>query len=180
MSTEIVAQKYSQALYDVAQNAGKEKGITDEFTKIAQIFLEPTAISFFQSPFNSLDNKMAAAKAALEGQCSPEVYNFILTLIQNDRLGALAEISEQLSMRLSASSGVVEGVLYYASEPSEEFKSSVEAKLQDVLKKKVKLKLEKDSSLMSGFKVDVAGWVLDDSTQFHLKKLKDNLSKRGN
>lgn len=179
MSTDIVAQKYSQALYEVAQGAGKEKGITEEFSKITQSFLEPSVLAFFQSPFNSLDHKMAAAKAALEGKCSAEVYNFVLTLIQNDRLGALKEISEQLSTKLSTSSGVAEGTLYYASEPSAEFKAQLEAKLQETLKRKVKLKLEKDPTLMSGFKVDVGGWVLDDSTQFHLKKLKNDLSKRG-
>lgn len=179
MSIEAVAEKYSQALYDVAQTEGKDKAIAAELTKITPAFLDSEVVAFFKSPFNSVDNKITAAKAALEGKCSPEVYNFIIMLIQNDRLSALQEISDQLNSRLSASAGVAEGTLFYSTEPSDSFKNQVETRLQEALKKKVSLKLEKDPTLVSGFKVDVEGWVLDDSTQFHLNKLKKDLSKRG-
>ena len=45
--------------------------------------------------------------------------------------------------------------------------------------KKVKLTVKKDSSLLSGYKVTVGSWTLDDSAQFHLNKIKEDISKIG-
>jgi F0F1-type ATP synthase delta subunit len=51
--------------------------------------------------------------------------------------------------------------------------------LSQTLNKKVKLSVQKDASLLSGYKVTVGGWTLDDSAQFHLNKIKEDISKRG-
>ena len=41
------------------------------------------------------------------------------------------------------------------------------------------LYIETDKNLISGFKVQVEGWTLDDSVLHHLKKLTDSISTRG-
>ncbi|MBC7421069.1 MAG: ATP synthase F1 subunit delta [Bdellovibrio sp.] len=179
MSADAVVEKYSQALFDAVSTTGKAETIAQELNAVSKIFAEESVANFFVSPFNSADNKAMVAKAALEGKCSPETFNFIIMLVKNERMTALSQINESFQVAVRSLSGETEGVLYMATEPSPEFKAQVEAKLSTTLNKKVRLKSEKDASLLSGFKVTVGGWTLDDSAQFHLNKLKEDISKRG-
>lgn len=179
MSAHTVIEKYGMALLETATAAGTTAKIAAELDAVAKAFSDKAATEFFTNPFNSKDNKTMVAKATLEGKASPEVFNFVVTLVQNERVHLIANISEFFNKKSAEFGGQAEGVLYAAQEPTAEFKTKLEAKVSDVLKKKVSLKVQTDKSLISGYKVQVGGWTLDDSAQNHLKKLTEDLSKRG-
>ena len=179
MSADVIVQKYSQSLFEAGEAIKKTEALAAELVQLAPLFSQPETLAFFKSPFNSGDNKVMVAKSALEGKCSPEMFNFMITLVQNDRVGLVGQISEALQTLVRAKSGETEGVLYAAAEVSQSFVSQVETKLSQTLNRKVKLSVQKDSNLLSGYKVTVGGWTLDDSAQFHLNKIKDEISKRG-
>lgn len=179
MSADVLTQRYSQALFQTSEANKNTDQIAAELSKITEIFNQPDVLSFFGSPFNSGDNKAMVAKSALEGKCSPEVFNFIITLVGNERMAFLSQIDQAFQALVRAKGGETEGVLYVAADSSDAFKSQVEAKLSQTLNKKVKLSVQKDPSLLSGFKVVVGGWTMDDSAQYHLNKIKEESSKRG-
>lgn len=179
MSAENVVLKYAQALFETTEASAKTQAIADELAAVAKIFSEKTALEFFTSPFNSADVKQMVAKSALEGKCSPETFNFVATVVQKERVGLLEQINEKYQTLVRAKGGETEGVLYVAGDTSAEFKAQVEAKLSAALNKKVTLKVEKNPALLSGYKVSVGGWTMDDSAQFHLNKIKEETSKRG-
>ena len=179
MSADVVVQKYSQALFEAAQMNKKTDAIAAELAQLTPIFAQADSVSFFNSPFNNNDTKVMVAKSSLEGKCSPETFNFIITLVEKERVALLAQINEAFQTTVRAQGGETEGVLYVAGEVTEAFKTQVETKLSQSLKKTVKLKVEKDASLLSGYKVTVGGWTMDDSAQFHLNKIKEDISKRG-
>ena len=179
MSADILTQRYSQALFQTAEANKNTDQIADELAKVTEIFCQPDVVTFFNSPFNSGDNKAMVAKSALEGKCSVELFNFLVTLVHNERVAFLAQINDAFQALVRAKGGETEGVLYVAAEASEAFKSQVEAKLAQTLNKKVKLSIQKEPALLSGFKVVVGGWTMDDSAQYHLNKIKEESSKRG-
>jgi len=179
MSAHTIIEKYGTALFETASAAGTTAKVGAELDVVAKIFSDKATVEFFANPFNSKDNKTMVAKAALEGKTSPEIFNFVIALVQNERIEFIAKISEFFNKKSAQIGGEAEGVLYAAQEPSADFKAKLEAKVSDVLKKKVHLKVQTDKSLISGFKVQVGGWTLDDSAQNHLKKLTEDLSKRG-
>ncbi len=175
---DIVVDKYAKAFFEVTY----EKGIAGECAlQLAEISKAFTAdvVSFFKNPFNSLDNKLSAAKSAIEGRCSVETFNFICTLVERNRVGAMLEISKELTMMVQAAAGITKGKLFSAAEVSPEFLKQVEVAASKALNKKVELSFEKDSSLIAGYKVQVSGWTLDDSADAHLRILKDELMKKG-
>jgi F-type H+-transporting ATPase subunit delta len=178
MSSEAIVQKYSQALFEISTQ-GKAGVLAFEIDAVSKLFGSEQTQDFFNSPFNSQDNKMVVAKASLEGQCMPEVFNYIVTLVQNDRIGLVAEINEAFQILVRNQSGETEGVLYSAAEPTEAFKAQVEQKLSESLKRKVTLRAQKDPSLLSGYKVTIGSWTIDDSAQFHINKLKEEISHKG-
>lgn len=178
MSFDLVAQKYSQAFFDAIPSESRNQ-YAQELAVVAKLFSDDSAKAFFKNPFNSLDNKLMVAKSSLEGRCSPEIFNFLVALVQKDRVSLVAEVAAQFQKQVSSSVGEIEGELIYASLPSESFIKEVEQKISHALNKKVRLIAKKDESLLAGYRVSVGGWTIDDSFQFHIKKLKENILKRG-
>lgn len=179
MSSDVVVEKYSNALFETSVSNNNADKIYSELSVISNIFMEKSVVDFFKNPFNSSENKIAVAKSALEGKVSVEVFNFVVTLVQNERIHLIAKISENFKHQLSKSNGEVHGLLICSQEPSADFKKQLEEKLSKQLNKKVFLKSQIDQGLVSGFKIQVDGWTLDDSAQNHLKKITEDLSKRG-
>ena len=178
MSSNNVVTKYAKSLFDVTYASGTAGDVGQQLNEIQKAFTADV-VAFFQSPFNTAENKLAVAKAALEGKASVEAFNFVLTLVQNERVSLLKEIAKEFSSLVQASAGITKGKLFSAQEVSAEFLKSVEATASKALGKKVELTFEKNPSLVAGFKVEVAGWTMDDSAQAHLKILKEDLIKRG-
>ncbi|MBC7464903.1 MAG: ATP synthase F1 subunit delta [Bdellovibrio sp.] len=179
MSADIIVEKYANAMFETSFAASTLSKVAAELDVVTKAFSDQNVVDFFKNPFNSKENKMMVAKATLEGKVSAEIFNFIITLVQNERIQLIAKISEAFQEKSSQSGGEAEGVLFAAQEPTAEFKAKLEAKVSEVLKKKVHLKVQTDKSLIAGFKVQVGGWILDDSAQNHLKKLTEDISKRG-
>lgn len=179
MSADVLVQKYSQALFEATEAGKKTAVVAAELGQVTAIFSAADVISFFSSPFNSIDNKIMVAKSALEGKCSPETFNFMITLVEKERVAFLTRINEAFQTLVYAQGGETEGTLFVTGEASDSFKAQVEAKVSATLNKKVKLTVAKDAGLLSGYKVTVGGWTMDDSAQFHLNKIKEDISKRG-
>ena len=179
MSADAIVQKYSQSLFEATEFSKTSSVVATELDQLTKIFAQENSADFFGSPFNAIDNKIMVAKSALEGKCSPETFNFIITVVENERVAFLSQINEKYQVLVRSLGGETEGTLFVAGEIAEGFKLLVESKLSQSLNKKVKLKVKKDTSLLSGYKVTVGGWTMDDSAQFHLNKIKEDISKRG-
>lgn len=178
MSSNNIVNKYAKSLFDVTYANGTAGDVGQQLVEVTKAF-SPEVVAFFQSPFNSEDNKQTVAKTALEGKVAAETFNFVLTLVKNDRVLFLNEITKEFSALVQASAGITKGKLFAPQEVSAEFLKQVEATASKALGKKVELAFEKNPHLVAGFKVEVAGWTMDDSAQAHLKILKDDLIKRG-
>lgn len=180
MSADALAKKYSLALFEVAEANKKTATTAFELEQAVKIFSHTDSLSFFSSPFNTIETKIMVAKSALEGNCSLEIFNFLVTVVEKERVAFLSLINESFQALVRAKSGETEGTLYVAGEAVAEFKNQVEARLSALLNKKVKLKVEKDATLLSGYKATIGGWTIDDSAQFHLNKIKEDVSKKNN
>ena len=179
MIAEAIIEKYATALFEIATENKTTSQVALELEAVAQNFGEKSAVQFFISPFNSEDQKVTAAKSSLEGKVSAEVFNFVALLVKNDRIHLIAEINRIFKMKASQVGGQADGVLFVVEEPSADFKAALEKKVSALLKKEVRLKTQTDKYIISGFKVQVEGWTLDDSAIHHIKKLTENISTRG-
>lgn len=178
MSSNNVVNKYAKSLFDVTYTKGVAGDVGQQLNELTKAFTEDV-VRFFDNPFNQTDQKLMVAKSTLEGKCLPETFNFIVALVQNERVSLLNDISKEFNALVQASAGITKGKLFAAQEVSAEFLKQVEDKASKALNKKVELVFEKNPGLLAGYKVEVAGWTMDDSAQVHLKILKDDLIKRG-
>ncbi len=179
MSADALINKYSRALFEASEANKTTDRIATELSELSKIFSNDDSKLFFASPFNTVDTKTMVAKSALEGKCSAETFNFFILIVENERVALLSQIDNAFQALVRAKGGETDGILYVATEVADAFRSQVEAGISKTLNKKVKLKVEKDKNLISGYKVSVGGWTMDDSAQFHLNKIKDDILKRG-
>lgn len=178
MSTNIVAQKYAQAVYEETYKNGKTGQVGQELIAVAKI-MTSDIVQFFQNPFNAESDKLTTINQAFEGKVSSETHNILKLLVNKGRMNIIGDLSEELNTLIRNSTGQTRGKLLSPTEPTKEFISQVETELSKILNKKIELDFEKDESLIAGFKVQVGGWTIDDSASAHLNKIKDDLMKRG-
>lgn len=178
MSLDVVTKKYAKALFDVTYEKGTAGECALQLAELSKAFGDDV-VSYFKNPFNSTENKLSVAKSAIEGKCSLEVFNFICTIVEKNRVTALSAISKEFSQMVLSAAGITKGKIYSATDISTEFIKQVEEKTSKALNKKVELVFKKDASLIAGYKVQVGGWTLDDSASAHLRILKDDLLKKG-
>lgn len=179
MSADALVKKYSRSLFEATESSRNSEVIAAEMLELTKVFAQEEIKVFFKSPFNTADTKVMVAKSTLEGKCSAETFNFMILLVENERIGLLAQINHDYQALLRSKGGETEGTLYVSAPIAETFKSQVEAGISKALNKKVKLKVETDPALISGYKVTVGGWTMDDSAQYHLNKIKEDILKRG-
>lgn len=177
MSALNLATKYAQSLFDVVPKENRQATLK-EMQQLTTVFT-PDVINFFSSPHNAVENKKSAVNAAIEGKVSAHTHNFILTLVENDRLAFWSRIVPAFEKLVLSATGTTKGTLWAATEVSPEFIKKVEDQASKAIGHKVELKFEKKSDLIAGFKVQVGGWTMDDSAAAHLRILKDELMKRG-
>ncbi len=177
MSALNLASKYAQALFETAQPELRTK-IIAELKQLVPLF-DKSIVEFFQSPHNTIETKKSVLNMALEGKTSPEVFNFMHTLVLNERLAVLDKIAAEFEKLGMTSLGATRGTLWAATEVGPEFIKKVEEQATKAIGRKVELKFERRPELVAGFKVQVGGWTLDDSAAAHLRILKDDLMKRG-
>lgn len=179
MSGDALVKKYSRALFDSTEANKTTETASGELQAIVKVFSQDDVKIFFKSPFNTIDTKTMVAKSTLEGKCSPEIFNFIILVVENDRIALLSLINDAYQAMVRAKGGETEGTLYVSSESTAEFKAQVESSISKSLNKKVRLRVQTEPALISGYRVSVGGWTLDDSAQFHLNKIKEDILKRG-
>lgn len=177
MSALNLISKYAQSLFDVTDQATRAK-VLSELQQLTSVFSDDV-VGFFSSPNNTIENKKTVVNAAIEGKASVETFNFIHTLIANDRLAFFQRIVQEYEKIVLASEGSTKGTLWAATEVGADFIKRVEDQAAKAVGRKVELKFEKSPELLAGFKVQVGGWTLDDSAAAHLRILKDELMKKG-
>ena len=127
MSADALVKKYSRSLFEATESSKNTETIAREMQEITTIFSQEDVKTFFKSPFNTVDTKVMVAKSTLEGKCSAETFNFMILLVENERVGLLAQINQNYQVLLRSKGGETEGVLFVATAISETFRSQVEA-----------------------------------------------------
>ncbi|MEO5660422.1 MAG: F0F1 ATP synthase subunit delta [Polaromonas sp.] len=169
-----IARPYAEALFKSnGAGSGPDSGNTvtwlDELAAIAaneqlQQFVGNPGVTAAQK----FDLISGVAKTAL-----PEfAKNFLLTVIDNGRLGVLPEIASQFHALKNAQSGSSDATVYSAFALEDGALEDLTATLEKRFGRKLKLKVELQPELIGGVRVVVGDEVLDTSVKARLEQMK--------
>ena len=165
-----IARPYAEALFKAsASDLTTAANWVDELGVIAQnVQLQQFADSPKVTVDQVFDLIASVAKTALPDQAK----NFLRTVIENGRLGALPEIAHQFRALKNAQSGSSDAVVYSAFPIDGNALVEVAAMLEKRFGRKLNASVVLQPELIGGIRVVVGDEVLDTSVKARLEQMK--------
>jgi F-type H+-transporting ATPase subunit delta len=176
----ILARRYAKALFTV----GKEKTTFEEYNQILQGVAElyvsnPEVVDALTNPLYPLDIKEKVMDGMIRSMGVDKIMgNFLRLLVQKKRTEILPEIAEEFQVMVDDEKNISHGNVISAIELSADLQANVQATLEKLTGKKVKLTTSVDPSIIGGIIAKVGDLVLDGSIKTQLAGLKDSIKGR--
>ncbi len=177
MANETVARRYATALADVVEKTGESetvkgdlkdwKALIDSNANLQNLFANPSIAHMKKE--GVLEGLLARSKP------SKTAANFLRVLLKNGRLTDIADINERFASVLEERSGIVSGEVISAHELSAAQKKELNASLEKVTGKKVKLDYEIEKDIIGGVVARIGSTVYDSSVRTQLENLREQL-----
>ncbi len=176
-----LAKRYAKALalYCVEKNINLDEAYS-YLVSLDKIFEDNKELfEYLVVPIVPLKDKMDAAQEFIRKVDVPEyIKNFLLLVVEKDRLKIFSLIVEEFRDIADEFMGQVRGKLKVASPISEAELEELRRVLEEKLNKKVVLEVEEDPSIIGGVIADIKGMVFDGSILGGLKQIKEKLVER--
>jgi F-type H+-transporting ATPase subunit delta len=177
-----VARPYARAIFDLAHAAKQLDAWASGLAAAAAVTADKSAREYLGRPGLGLAKRSefvsTLAKALPGGDVlgTKEGQNLLQLLAENDRLGALAEISKQFDALKAAQENKVRVKLVAAAPVDAAQAEKISGALGKKLGRKVELELEVDGTLIGGAIVRAEDMVIDDSLKTRLQRLASALT----
>jgi F-type H+-transporting ATPase subunit delta len=171
-----VSRRYAKALYEITKANNSSNKVFDELRAFRNaIESDRTIREFICSPSAPIEAKKEILTKTLTNKFSNETLNVLLLLNEKSRLYLFDEVVSAFESISDEDHGVTRGTVRSANALSTEARKKIEE-----TNKKVILSFTEDPKLLGGMVASVAGWSFDDSLDFHLSKLSEELNRRAN
>ncbi len=177
-----LASRYAKALYELSQENNTSEAALKGLRNFQELLSkDKQAQDYFLSPHISVDDKeVAIDKVAQSIAAEKTLTQFLKLLNRKDRLAALSAIVSSFQSLIDDTNGVVRGTVSSAEALSPEERKEVEAMILARTKKKAVLNYKEDPSLIGGVVAEVGTYIFDDTIKMHLRKMKEDLTRRAN
>ncbi len=172
-----VGNIYSEALFELAGEAGCTESVFDELMALKKLWQEnPELPKLLKSPTISIGERLEAVKKIFSGRVSEQVYNFICVLTEKSRAEHLPEIADCYKEKWYDKSGIAEVTVTSSSPLSDNQREKLVKKLEQVYNKKIILEEKTDSSLIGGLKVSCGGVLMDGTVKNRIETLRKQIN----
>ncbi len=106
MLKESIAQRYSEALFELAKEQGIVERVTSELDGfVAVLSLDPNLAAFFGSPVIEREEKIKLLNSTLEARMHELTLNFIVLLVRKRRESLIGIVARQMHELLDRDAG---------------------------------------------------------------------------
>ncbi len=176
MAKLTVAMTYSGALLEAAGELNQTKEVKSSLDELSRIFEEnPEFFAFLKARNIRRADKKKVFVNTMSGQLCEAAMNFMLVLLDKDRVGRYRQIVTEYNRLLSKQEGCTYGTIVSAQPLNSEQLVRFEEEAGKLFGSKIKLESEVDESLIGGVKIYVEDKLLDASLKSRLQTLADAL-----
>ena len=170
---EFLDRRYALAIYEVAERENKVDKYIQDLKDICDVMYgNEDFYKIIVHPQISSSDKKKTFKRAFEGKIDEELLNFLLLLIEKDRIGFLKEKVIQMekihlekqNMLVAQVKSVIPLTTYQVSKLTKN--------LEKKFNKKIILKQEIDKSILGGIYLMVGDEVIDGTVKYQLEQIK--------
>ncbi len=176
MSDVIAAGRYTRALFELADQAGRLKETDAGLHALGKVLqAQPKILLLMANPTLTNEEKYALAISALAGKKTGLLERFLHVLIDKKRFALLPDIQKIFHDRFEKKQGVQEVEMFsavpFSSEAREKFKSVLTKKLRS----EIRLISKTDRDLLGGFILRFDGKEIDCSFKNRLHEIRQKL-----
>ncbi|MGM0501249.1 MAG: ATP synthase F1 subunit delta [Bacillota bacterium] len=171
-----VAEKYAEALFDLAVEESSLESITEEFNEVIDVVEDSEELNkVINHPKLSYKQKKELLTKVFEGELSTELLNFLMLLADKKRIEHLAAINQEFNVLVEEAQNKLNVAVKSAVEISTKQQKKLKEKLSSILDKEISLSLEVDQELIGGLVLQIGDKVIDGSIQNYLQELELDL-----
>ena len=167
-----IARPYAEALFQSAADPAAAR----QLKAVAAVAADPQLRQFAGNPNVGAGQVFELIAGVVGEPLSPALQNFLRTVIDNGRVGALTEIEAQYQALLDARTGVSQATVYSAFPMDAAALATVQVALEKRFARKLDARVVVQPELIGGIRVVVGDEVLDTSVQARLEQMKTALS----
>lgn len=176
MSIEIVADKYSSAMFELAQEQNILELMEEQLGYVASVMVDqPELRSFLENPIVTEDAKIKLISKIFDSSIDKVALHFIYVMIKRGRYRYIASAIEAFIKKSRAARGILEATVTVAEPITADVEASVQAKLREATGKDVILSVRQDPSIMGGIVIQVGDKRIDGSVARRLEELEKSL-----
>ncbi|MBI3990834.1 MAG: ATP synthase F1 subunit delta [Candidatus Omnitrophica bacterium] len=176
MLDDVVAERYSRALFALALKQGISSEIGGELNDVLRVISgAPGLTQYLNNPRVPDENKTDLFKKVFGERLKDTTVNFLMLLIKKNRWACFMDAVDIYQTLLDQSEGRQKASFVTAVPVTKETEEKIKGKLAALTGKKIELRVEVNPSIIGGAAIYLPGVVIDGSIQAGLKSLKEKL-----
>jgi len=174
-----LARRYAKALVQIGSEEGLIDRFRDELTAIDRTFSANAELkAVFANPAFTAEQKNEIMKGIVAtAKCSELVGNFLLLLVDKNRVAFLDQIVHSFEALADEQSGIIRPVITTAFTLDASQVAAIQGALEKKSGKKVIPQVTVDQSLIGGVVTQIGDTAFDSSVKTQLKRIQDILQK---
>ena len=182
MSQRILAQRYAEALADVAERHDLLEEVRTQLDALSDSVAGNKLFEIFMasSRMSHADKKDAVRELAEKIGLEAVLGRLLVQLVGKERLNLLGTLAEEFSLEADRRLGIQEAEVVTAMELTDEQREKVKKKLEQMTGKTVRMKERVDGSLLAGLQIRLNNKFFEGSLKGRLRRLRERMSYAGN
>ncbi len=172
-----LARRYARAIIEIAKEEGLVEKFAEELASVDGIFHESKEnLRALSNDFFDLTSRLAAMKEITEKvQLHPLLANFLLVLVQKERIGFPADVAREYQRMSDDLLGIARVTVTGPKTPDTALLERVEKILKEKIHKKIIATGEASPEIIGGLLLKVDHKIYDGSLRNELRKLKTSM-----
>jgi len=170
-----VARRYAEAILALAIEKNETERWEKDLQESLKLLDEKDLVNLLENPEVPTLEKKKIIRRLLGGKVSPLALNFMLLIVQRNRLENLPQIYAEYRLLLDDYRQTLVAEVTTAVELTKEQEEALRKRLGEITGKKVSLKVTVDPSLIGGLVAKVGDRLIDGSVTAKLEALREQL-----
>lgn len=177
MNAGLIARRYATVLYDFALGRNVLDDVYNDARNISQAMAAREATTqLLASPLRKPSEKKTFLKNAFEKFVTPTTMEFMLFVVDKERVSILSEILRVFQIVYKQRQGIKSASITTAKELSADKQNDITKLIEDKLSSKVEAQYRTDESIIGGAIITIDGKQLDCSVLHQLKEIEKRLA----
>ncbi len=179
MANAPVAGRYAQALFELGIDSDQVEDLGDALASLSRIFEESAELrSVLLNPAIQLSERRDVIDAVAKKARWPQLFrNFVMLLLDKDRLRHIKEISNAYAVKMDDRLGRARARVTSAVELGDTELQTLKKRLGEITGKDIVVSTEVDEALIGGVIARVGGTIYDGSVRTQLQRMKEAILK---